>query len=267
MRPPLGQHFLKDSEVVQRIIASAELQVGERVLEIGPGKGVLTGELLGRIKDLTVVELDNDLADRLENRYKNHSGFRVIQQDFLKVDLDSLFPEGPVRILGNLPYSITSPIFEKLLAWPKWETGVFLIQKEVAERIQSAPGSRTFGILSLAVQLFASVETIVQVTPQAFLPPPKVFSTVIRLRRKQRPELAEKYIPAFFDLAHAAFSHRRKVLANSLALFADLPKEKTQGWLVQMGVEPTRRAETLALNDFVKMAEAWSIFRRETNLT
>src|SRR4029077_14783678 len=143
--------------------------------------------------------------------------------DFLKVDLSTLFPEAsadsPIKILGNLPYAITSPIFEKILVWPGWMTGVFLIQREVGERMRSAPGSRTFGILSLAVQLFADVDRICRVPPGSFQPPPRVDSMVLRLRRKHERLLADSEIPAFFDLAHAAFAHRRKTVANCLALY------------------------------------------------
>ncbi|HNI11599.1 MAG TPA: rRNA adenine dimethyltransferase family protein, partial [bacterium] len=122
-------------------------------------------------------------------------------------------PKKPIAILGNLPYAITSPIFEKLLAWPHWDRGVFLIQREVAERMASAPGSKQFGILSLAVQLFADAEKILVVKPGAFLPPPEVDSAVIRLRRKESTGLSAEETVAFFDFAHGAYAHRRKTLA------------------------------------------------------
>lgn len=267
MRQPLGQHFLRDPHVVQAILAAAELRLDESALEIGPGKGVLTSELIGRVGHLTAVELDASLAARLDERFRGNPKFRLVQGDFLKADLDALFPRTPIKILGNLPYSITSPIFEKILAWPHWDTGVFLIQREVADRMRSEPGSRIYGILSLAVQLFAKVENIIQVKPGAFVPPPQVMSTVIRLRRKAAAEVPEKQIPAFFDLVHAAFAHRRKTLANSLAFYANLPKEKITLWLKRQRMSPDRRAETLGLPEYAQMAEAWSIFRRENDLT
>ena len=168
-----------------------------------------------------------------------------------------------IKILGNLPYAITSPILEKILAWPGWQTGVFLIQREVGERIRSRPGSRAFGILSLAVQLYADVETILNVKPGAFSPPPRVRSMVIRLRRKSALPLADRAIPAFFDLVHAAFSHRRKTLANSLALFIQAPKARVGSWLATHQVSPDRRAETLTLAEYAHLAPLWEIFRRE----
>ncbi len=268
MRPPLGQHFLRDPRVIQTILAAADLASHESALEIGPGKGVLTEALLPRVRHLTVIELDRQLAAALESRWGDQASLRIVQGDFLKQDLDALIrPPQPVKVLGNLPYSITSPIFEKLLAWPRWEVGVFLIQKEVADRIQSGPGSRVFGILSLAVQLFAHAETILSVKPGAFIPPPRVMSAVIRLRRRTAPLLPETTLPAFFDLIHGAFAHRRKTIANSLAFHSDAPRERVEDWLEGQHVLPSARAETLGLPVYVQMAEAWAIFRRETNLT
>jgi 16S rRNA (adenine1518-N6/adenine1519-N6)-dimethyltransferase len=137
----------------------------------------------------------------------------------------------------------------------------------VAERIAGRPGSRAYGILTLAVQLFANVETILSVPPGAFLPPPKVTSSVIRLRRKKNPDLPPEQLPDFFDLVHGAFSHRRKTIANSLAFFSGIARPAIESWLVRHKISPGARAETIALEHYVELAAAWSIFRRETNLT
>jgi 16S rRNA (adenine1518-N6/adenine1519-N6)-dimethyltransferase len=269
MRPPLGQHFLRDLSAVKTIVAAAELKATDSVLEIGPGKGALTGELLGRGGKLTAIELDKTLAQDLQKRYQGCDRFHLIQADFLKMDLDALFgPEArPIKILGNLPYSITSPILEKVLSWTGWDTGVFLIQREVAERIASLPGSRTYGILTLAVRIFADAETILQVKPGAFHPPPQVTSTVIRLRRKSHPGIPREKISDFFDVVHGAFAHRRKTIANSLAFSSGIPRGALEKWLLTRNVSPSARAETLTLEDYAKLADAWSIFRREMNLT
>jgi 16S rRNA (adenine1518-N6/adenine1519-N6)-dimethyltransferase len=265
VRQPLGQHFLKDQTVIRTIVAAAELQKTETALEIGPGKGVLTQALFDRVQRLVAIELDRSLAAQLTARWGNRPGFEVVQGDFLKQDLDALFPgPAPVKCLGNLPYSITSPIFEKLLAWPRWDTGVFLIQKEVAERMVSGPGSRTFGLLSLAVQLFAAGEIVMNVKPGAFSPPPEVMSSVIRLRRKTQSGLSAEETQAFFDLARGAFAHRRKTLANSLALATTIPKEKIEDFLRFQQISPAARAETLGLSEYARLAAPWSIFRRET---
>jgi len=269
MRQPLGQHFLHDSKVAKTIIASAELKPTDTALEIGPGKGVLTETLAGRVRRLVAIELDQALAEKLKTRFSSQSSLEVVRLDFLKADLDALFPaaDRPIKALGNLPYSITSPIFEKLMAWPGWEAGVFLIQREVAERIAAHPGSRAYGILTLAVQLFAAVETILQVPPGAFAPPPKVFSTVIRLRRKKTSELAPEVTDDFFDLVHGAFAHRRKTIANSLAFFSGIERAKIGAWLNRHKISPAARAETVPLEEYLQLAAPWSIFRRETKLT
>jgi 16S rRNA (adenine1518-N6/adenine1519-N6)-dimethyltransferase len=271
VRQPLGQHFLHDRHVVRTILDAAELQATDCVLEIGPGRGVLTEQLVTSVQSLVAVELDRALGTKLEAAYHHHPAWKLIQGDFLKSDLPALFPEAsldnPIKILGNLPYAITAPIFEKILAWPGWVTGVFLVQREVGNRMRSLPGSKVFGILSLAVQLFAEVEAIAKVKPGSFSPPPNVMSMVIRLRRRRTLPLAEKDLPAFFDLAHAAFSHRRKTLVNSLALFAQLPKKNVEAWLAQQRVNASARAESLELQEYVRLAVPWAIFRRETKLT
>lgn len=269
MKPQLGQHFLHDQKALHAIIAAAELASTDVALEIGPGKGILTGSLLGIVKRLVAVELDAELAEKLPSRFSSRAHLQVVHADFLKVDLDSLFPmeERPIRIMGNIPYAITSPIFEKLLAWPGWTSGVFLIQREVADRIVAEPGSRAFGILSLAVQLLAIPEFILSVPPESFSPAPKVTSSIIRLTRKKSSDLAPERVEDFFDLAHGAFAHRRKTLVNSLSMFSGRAKPEVGKWIESQGISPAVRAETLGLDDYVRMAEAWAIFRRETKLT
>jgi 16S rRNA (adenine1518-N6/adenine1519-N6)-dimethyltransferase len=270
-RPPLGQHFLRDPKVIRTILEAAELQTTDVALEIGPGKGVLTEPLLERVQKLVAVELDRTLGPKLEARFGRLPAWTLVQGDFLKTDLPTLFseasPENPIKVLGNIPYSITAPIFEKLLAWPGWDTGVFLIQKEVGDRMRSGPGSKTFGVLSLAVQLFAEVEAVAKVPPGAFTPPPQVHSMVVRLRRKRALPLPEASLPDFFDLAHAAFSHRRKTLANSLSLFSGIPKKNVEAWLAGRRVAAGARAESLGLEQYVDLTVPWAIFRREINLT
>ncbi len=264
MRQRLGQHFLNDHAVIQTILSASELSADDTALEIGPGKGALTRELKPRVKRLLAIELDDGLA-----QYLRKSGFEIVHDDFLKTNLDALISRDlwPIKVLGNLPYSITSPIFEKLLAWPGWRTGVFLIQKEVAERMVAPHGSRTFGILSLAVQLFAHAEIIRRVPPGAFTPPPDVESAVIRLRRRETLPLKETAITSYFDLAHAAFAHRRKTLSNSMALYTGISRPLVVDFLATQGVDSGFRAENLGSADYAKMAEPWSIFRRETKLT
>lgn len=271
MRQRLGQHFLRDEKVVKTIIAAAELQKEDAALEIGPGKGILTFPLADRVRRLVAVELDDDLAPQLADRFQLRPHVRIVHADILKVDLDILaqdptLPDGPKRpmkILGNLPYSITSPIFEKVMAWPGWDVGVFLIQKEVAERIAAKAGSKDFGILSLAVQLFAETQMVQQVKPGAFIPPPRVHSSVIRVRRKAKRLVEQGDIPAFFDLAHGAFAHRRKTIANSLAMHVKASRSEVEKWLLKHSLSAQRRAETVTLEEYARLAGPWSVFRRE----
>lgn len=265
MRQRLGQHFLKDPNVIKTIVAGAELKPTDTALEIGPGRGILTEAIVPRVKQLTAVEIDEELVRRLNGR----KFATIVQGDILKTDLDALFPRElwPIKVLGNLPYVITSPIFEKILAWPGWDIGVFLVQKEVAERIQASAGTRAFGILTLAVQLYANAEILLRVGPEAFNPPPNVDSAVLRLRRKSSITLSSEAISAYFDLAHGAFAHRRKTLANSLALFTEVSRATVEKWLLSQGIAEGVRAEELGCQDYARLAEPWSIFRREINLT
>ena len=249
-------------------MSAAELAKEETALEIGPGKGILTQRLLGRVKRLVAVEIDRSLAEALPRQLAGSSSVRIVAGEVLKQDLDALFSvnDYPVKLLGNLPYAITAPIFEKILAWPRWRTGVFLVQKEVAERMRSKEGSRVYGVLSLAVQLFATVEIILAVPPSAFRPPPEVHSCVIRVRRKAQAELPPEATPSFFDLVRGAFAHRRKTIANSLALHSSVDKKILEKWLAEQAVLPSARAENISLNEYVRLAPAWRIFRRETGI-
>jgi 16S rRNA (adenine1518-N6/adenine1519-N6)-dimethyltransferase len=269
MRQPLGQHFLREPKVVEAILEAAELKKTDRALEIGPGKAILTEPLASRVSHLTAIELDRELAAALKKRFQESTKIEIVQQDFLKANLAELFPavNGPIKVLGNLPYSITAPIFEKLLAWPGWETGVFLVQREVAERLGADHGSKAFGILSLAVQVFADVETMMIVPPSAFAPPPKVHSAVIRIKRRKESTLPAEDLLGFFDFARAAFAHRRKTVVNSLEMATEIPKKQLSEWLQSQQLNPSLRAEAIALTDYVRIARPWAIFRRETELT
>lgn len=261
----LGQHFLRDPQVVQAILSAAELAKGEQALEIGPGKAVLTEPLAARIARLVAVELDEDLAERLVQRFKTQTKVTIVQDDFLKLDLDALFADqpGPVKVLGNLPYRITAPIFEKLMRWPAWTLGVFLVQKEVADRLCAPQGSRDTGLLTFAVQLRATAEIIRSVPASAFAPPPRVQSAVIRLRRRTQPQLDPALEDAFFDFARSAFAHRRKTVLNSLQMSTGQDKKSIEQWLLQQGIDAGARAETLALEKILKITPEWAIFRRE----
>lgn len=210
----LGQHFLKDLQIAQRIADTLAVYKGTPVLEIGPGMGVLTQYLLDAEHDLKVVELDRESVAYLEQNFPDLKG-RIIAQDFLKLDLSQLYP-GKFCVIGNYPYNISSQIFFKVLDYKEQIPCCSgMIQKEVAERLAAAPGSKTYGIISVLLQAWYDIEYLFTVSEQVFNPPPKVKSAVIRMTRNRRTDLGcdEKL---FKTLVKTTFNQRRKTLRNSI---------------------------------------------------
>ena len=210
----LGQHFLKDLQIAQRIADTLADYKGTPVLEIGPGMGVLTQYLLDAEHDLKVVELDREWVAYLEQNFPDLKG-RIIAQDFLKLDLSQLYP-GKFCVIGNYPYNISSQIFFKVLDYKEQIPCCSgMIQKEVAERLAAAPGSKTYGIISVLLQAWYDIEYLFTVSEQVFNPPPKVKSAVIRMTRNRRTDLGcdEKL---FKTLVKTTFNQRRKTLRNSI---------------------------------------------------
>lgn len=210
----LGQHFLKDLQIAQRIADTLADYKGTPVLEIGPGMGVLTQYLLDAEQDLKVVELDRESVAYLEQNFPDLKG-RIIAQDFLKLDLSQLYP-GKFCVIGNYPYNISSQIFFKVLDYKEQIPCCSgMIQKEVAERLAAAPGSKTYGIISVLLQAWYDIEYLFTVSEQVFNPPPKVKSAVIRMTRNRRTDLGcdEKL---FKTLVKTTFNQRRKTLRNSI---------------------------------------------------
>jgi 16S rRNA (adenine1518-N6/adenine1519-N6)-dimethyltransferase len=251
MRQKWGQNFLVDRAVARRIVdALGDLQ-GRTVLEIGPGMGALTESLVGRAGRVTAVELDRDLARGLEERWGNRPDLLIVREDFLNWPLPALPPD---LVVGNLPYSAANAILRKLLDWGAWKMGVFMVQKEVADRILADPDTTDYGVLTLAVQGKARVESLFDVMPGSFRPAPKVTSTVLRLSPLPRPLIRRE--ETFFQVARAAFSQRRKMILNPLSHAFGLPKPSVESWLQGAGVDPKRRPQTLSLEDFNRLAEA-----------
>ena len=230
-----GQHFLRDQGILARIAAAASPRADEPlILEIGPGRGALTTHLAPRCARLVAFEIDRSLIDSLRAKFP---AVEIVPGDILEADL-SPYP-CPV-VCGNLPYYITSPILEKIAALPSWKHAVFLIQREVAERVTGAPGSRDYGYLSVATQLVAHVELLFSVPPGAFVPPPQVDSAVIRLTPRPAPP---PDLPALLRLASHCFAHKRKTLRNNLLPHYDRA-------LVEALPEASLRAEQLPLTAF-----------------
>lgn len=209
----LGQHFLARRSILERIAVVACATPAATVIEIGPGKGALTDYLVQQAMRVVAVEVDPVLVHYLQEKFRGYENFSVIHADILKVDLTQW---GPVSVAGNLPYYITSPIINQVLALgPLLLHAVFLVQREVAERIVAGPGSRDYGFLSLNVQTFAEPKIVVNVPPEAFRPPPKVDSAVVELIPRRHPAIADP--ASFLAFASAAFKQKRKTLRNNIA--------------------------------------------------
>ena len=239
----LGQHFLKDQNIARKIVASLKAESVEQVLEIGPGMGVLTKYLIeNKAFTTNVVEIDRESVEYLEINFPELKG-RIISGDFLTLDLEKLFDK-PFAVIGNFPYNISTQIFFKVLEYRNHipET-VGMIQKEVAERIAAPPGSKTYGILSVLLQAFFTIEYLFTVSEHVFAPPPKVKSAVIRLKRNSTVNLGcdEKL---FFTVVKTAFNQRRKTIHNSLKSINHNPAPHD---LLQ------KRPEQLSVKEFVEL--------------
>jgi len=253
----LGQHFLNDKNVASRIVQSLRISdEGQPVLEIGPGMGVLTKDLLADKRlDLAVIEIDRDSVAYLK---KNFPGLRIIEGDFLKTDLTCFFA-APFSIIGNFPYNISSQIFFKVLEHRNQVTQVVcMLQKEVAERIAAPHGSKTYGILSVLLQAFYTIELLFKVPPGVFIPPPKVMSAVIRLERNERLALPCDEI-FFVKVVKQGFNNRRKTLRNALKPLI-LPALQSDSTATSEGLSALlkmeifdKRAEQLSVEDFIRL--------------
>ncbi|WP_297527726.1 16S rRNA (adenine(1518)-N(6)/adenine(1519)-N(6))-dimethyltransferase RsmA [Thiohalobacter sp.] len=251
-RKRFGQNFLHDARIIERIVAAIDPQPGDHLVEIGPGQGALTFPLLERAGELDVIELDRDLAAWLRAQDTGGRPLRVHEQDALKTAFCAL-AEPPLRVVGNLPYNISTPLLFHLIGQSHCIRDMhFMLQKEVVTRMAAAPGSGDYGRLSVMVQWHCRVEPLFLVRPGAFNPPPKVDSAVVRLVPHARPpvELAD---PALFEqVVKAAFAQRRKTLRNSLRGLVET------GAFEEAGIDPGARAETLSLAQFATLANAAS---------
>lgn len=250
-RKRFGQHFLVDTFTIDAIVDLVAPSADDRVLEIGPGRGALTGQLADSGAALTVVEIDRDLGAALAERFAGAPNVRVAIEDILAFDLAQLARQGvPWKVVGNLPYNISTPLLLRLLE----HTGLFsslvvMVQREVAERLAAAPGSRAYGRLSVAAQRLCALELRLEVGPESFAPPPRVNSAVLELR--PRASRREPHFERWFDeLLRSAFGARRKTLANTLRGRADAAT------ITACGIDPRARAEQLSVADFERLAVA-----------
>jgi 16S rRNA (adenine1518-N6/adenine1519-N6)-dimethyltransferase len=259
----LGQHFLWQSQVVERIAAAAALTKEDVVLEIGPGLGVLTAALARRAGLVIAVEIDGSLLPLLKETLGGYDNIRVVKGDALKVDFGNLLDDyaprftGACKVVGNLPYCITSPLLMRLLYGEfRKELFVFMVQKEVARRIAAVPGGKDYGSLSVAVQYLAVPQCLFQVSPHAFYPRPEVESTVMNLTSLQQPAVRVEDTEIFFRVVRAAFRYRRKTLRNALQEAGLWHPPKDDDIFEIAGIVPERRGETLDLAEFSRLADA-----------
>ena len=249
-RKRFGQNFLVSDGVIRKIVEAIAPRAGDTVVEIGPGLGALTEPLLERIDHLHVVEIDRDLIARLQQRFPPER-LTIHQGDALEFDFGTLKGAGPLKIVGNLPYNISSPLLFHLVPFaPLVHDMHFMLQKEVVDRMVAEPGSKDFGRLSVMLQYHYHMERMFIVPPGAFNPPPKVDSAIVRMIPRKEVGAGEAATdPALFaKVVTAAFSQRRKMLRNTLREFIG------EAELAALGITPTARAEDIAVADYVRLA-------------
>lgn len=250
----LGQHFLHERGVVDKLVLAIDPRPGDRIVEIGPGQGALTFPLLDRHGALTAIEFDRDLLEPLAAAAKAHGELTLIHADVMNIDFSALAGDSPaddgrIRLVGNLPYNLSSPIlFHALDHAAAVRDMHFMLQKEVVDRMAAGPGSKVYGRLSVMLQAYCTVTALFKVLPGAFRPPPKVDSAVVRLVPRPPAEIGIDDPRRFADVVRAAFGQRRKTLRNALGNVC------TTEQIVAAGIDPQRRAEQLDVADFVRLA-------------
>jgi 16S rRNA (adenine1518-N6/adenine1519-N6)-dimethyltransferase len=255
-RKALGQHFLHDLNIVRKIIALAELKPGETVLEIGPGRGILTRALNETGSKIFAIELDRSLDERLQKEFKDSPNVRIIQADALNYPFEDL--PAPFAVVANLPYSISTPLLFRLLELRgRISRMVLMLQLEVAHRITAREGGKEYGLLTVGVQFYADPRLELVVPRGCFNPPPRVDSAVIQLKMRATPKVAVKDEAFFFRVVRAGFGHRRKSLRNALK-DGGFPADAVEQALSAASItadNPQRRAETLSIEDFARLAD------------
>jgi 16S rRNA (adenine1518-N6/adenine1519-N6)-dimethyltransferase len=255
----LGQHFLVDRNIVEKILNVAGIRQGEHILEVGPGLGALTGALLEAGVSVTAIELDRALTETLLERFKGKP-FTCLGRDALKVSFTELSRREGIKfkVVSNLPYNISGPILVKFIEERAAFTALFLmLQKEVASRLVAVPGTKDYGVLSVLAQTYTRARREFDVQPASFSPRPKVISTVVSLNILERPGVSVHDEKFFKAVVKSAFARRRKTLLNSLKTLG-MPAPELKGVLQSLGLDPKRRGETLTLEEFSALAGALS---------
>ncbi|MDE0592647.1 MAG: 16S rRNA (adenine(1518)-N(6)/adenine(1519)-N(6))-dimethyltransferase RsmA [Dehalococcoidia bacterium] len=254
----LGQHFLEDTDVINSIIAAADLSSVDTVVEVGPGRGALTGHLVEQAGRVLLLEFDEKLADRLAQKYESAENVRVLNVDARDFgsDVDPWTRDGDYKVVANLPYYAANPITRNFLESTRQPTSmVIMIQREVADDMSAKPGDMS--LLSLAIQIYSTTEHIVEAPPECFKPPPKVHSTVIKLTPTKKTQISFESEDDFFKLARSGFKSPRKQLHNSLSDGLFIPLKDARALVEKTGFESSRRPSTLSLSDWQILYDVW----------
>jgi 16S rRNA (adenine1518-N6/adenine1519-N6)-dimethyltransferase len=257
-RKRLGQNFLVHEHVLEAIVDLLALKTDDLVLEIGPGLGALTRRLVDRAAGVWAVEVDPFLIGRLqESDLIAHPKFHLISGDILKVPLAEILPKDKIKLIGNLPYSISTPVLFRVLELRAYFSSIVLmVQKEVADRIASAPGAKTYGTLSVWCQIHGRVTKKLQVSPEAFFPQPKVRSTVLEMELYPRARIPPEEMTVLRGLLRAAFGQRRKTLGNVMGKWLKSGRDEVEEFLRSQNIDPQRRGETLSIDNFINLTHA-----------
>lgn len=265
----LGQNFLIDDNIIDKIVDGAGAGPGDKIIEVGPGIGTLTRELASRADKLMAVEIDRNLIPILADTLGDYNNVKIVNEDIIKADIRGLIDEnldgGPVKLVANLPYYITTPIIMRFLEEDINVTDiVVMVQKEVAERMNAQPGGKDFGALSVAVQYYCDTEIVAKVPRHLFVPQPNVDSIVIALRVRPERKYKVDDEALFFRVVKAAFGQRRKTLLNSISSMGTLSKDGVKEALLEAGIDEKRRGETLSLDEFALLSNTIESKLKET---
>jgi len=249
MRQRHGQNFLIDGNIANNIVKAANLKKQDEVLEIGPGKGILTKIIQPQVKFLTAVEIDNNLSRLLSNYVvvNNIENIKIVNEDFLKYNI----PASGFKIISNLPYNIGTAVIQKILPLKNWTTAVLTLQKEVAQRLVAYPSNKGYGYISIFTSYYADCKILFDVSPKCFNPVPKVVSSVVKLinKNQEQPELL------FFEFVKHSFSRRRKTILNCLSSFKELGKSRAVKIIKICSLNPLLRPANLSILDFLSLTE------------
>ncbi|OGS33781.1 MAG: ribosomal RNA small subunit methyltransferase A [Elusimicrobia bacterium RIFOXYC2_FULL_34_12] len=251
MSTPFGQNFLIDKNITRKIVKSADINPSDTIVEIGPGKGILTEEIAKSARKIIAIEIDNLLFENLTEKFKSNQNIKIIKKDFLKWTPPKI---KKMKFIANLPYYVSTSIIEKVLHLDNWDTAIFMVQKEVANRIRADVCSEDYSSLSILCKVYCKIKKLFDVTNKCFFPVPKVTSTVIGFNRLIKPLVEKKNEKIFFKVVRASFRHRRKTILNSLFIELDIKKDILREKLLLSGINPCYRAENISIDEFIKLS-------------